>query len=169
MGYDFGAKDFDPHTGCRPNWQVITDGDVKNPVPKLAYLLIECGSCHGTGQTDTGGVTPEDQPIFDCCWFCGGWGKVLDIDTATPRNVGVYLARLPADWNEDSSLETWFPFTAKELDNWRTWGIVEIAVRNPNVESYMREWETRALKAEKELAALHASFARSIEARSKGL
>lgn len=25
------------------------------------------------------------------------------------------LSRLPADWFEDSSLETWFPFTAKEL------------------------------------------------------
>ena len=26
------------------------------------------------------------------------------------------LALLPADWQQDSSLQTWFPFTAEELD-----------------------------------------------------
>ena len=26
------------------------------------------------------------------------------------------LAALPADWNEDSSLETWFPFTARRIE-----------------------------------------------------
>jgi len=37
------------------------------------------------------------------------------------------LAKLPADWEQDSSLETWFPLTAQELitlraerDQWRT-------------------------------------------------
>lgn len=29
------------------------------------------------------------------------------------------LARLPADWSKDSSLETWFPYTAEELKGWR--------------------------------------------------
>jgi hypothetical protein len=36
----------------------------------------------------------------------------------------------------------------------RTWGVIEIAVRNPNVSSYMEHWEGRALKAEAELARL---------------
>ena len=31
---------------------------------------------------------------------------------------------------------------------WQTWGIVEIAIRNVNVKSYMDEWEGRALRAE---------------------
>lgn len=29
------------------------------------------------------------------------------------------LSRLPADWSKDSSLETWFPYTAEELKGWR--------------------------------------------------
>jgi hypothetical protein len=33
---------------------------------------------------------------------------------------------------------------------WETWGIVEIAVRNPNVSEYMNHWEGRTTKAEAE-------------------
>lgn len=40
----------------------------------------------------------------------------------------------------------------KELSNWATWGIVEIAVRNPSVADYCKHWEERAEKAEKLLA-----------------
>lgn len=32
--------------------------------------------------------------------------------------------------------------------NWRSCGIIELAVRNPNVDSYMRHWERRATLAE---------------------
>lgn len=39
-----------------------------------------------------------------------------------------------------------------ENEQWRTWGIVEIAVRNPNVAEYMSHWEERANKAEAQLA-----------------
>lgn len=35
-----------------------------------------------------------------------------------------------------------------ELAQWRTWGVIEIAVRNVNVKSYMDHWEGRATKAE---------------------
>jgi hypothetical protein len=93
----------------------------------------------------------------------GGWA-------GTPNDIvemASELLSLPARWREDSSLETWFPLTAEELRNWRTWGVIEIAIRNPNVNSYMKEWEGRALKAEKELKELHAAFAESIEARAK--
>src|SRR5690606_9397861 len=30
------------------------------------------------------------------------------------------IACLPADWREDSSLETWFPITAEEIESLRT-------------------------------------------------
>jgi hypothetical protein len=40
--------------------------------------------------------------------------------------------------------------TREEIERWKTWGIVEIAVRNPNVASCMGEWEERATKAEAE-------------------
>ena len=39
---------------------------------------------------------------------------------------------------------------------WKSWGIIEIAVRNPNVSSYMDHWEGRTLKAEAEVASLTA-------------
>lgn len=41
----------------------------------------------------------------------------------------------------------------RELDHFTKSGIIEIAVRNPNVSSYMDHWEGRALAAEAKLAA----------------
>jgi 8-oxo-dGTP diphosphatase len=38
----------------------------------------------------------------------------------------------------------------QELQQWKTWGVIEIAVRNPNVAEYMSHWEGRAEKAEAE-------------------
>jgi hypothetical protein len=35
-----------------------------------------------------------------------------------------------------------------ELDNWRTWGVVEVAVRNPQVAEYCEHWEGRVESAE---------------------
>jgi len=39
----------------------------------------------------------------------------------------------------------------QELAQWRTWGVVEIAVRNANVAEYCEHWKGRALKAERDL------------------
>ena len=48
--------------------------------------------------------------------------------------------------------------TCREADwensNWKRWGVIEIAIRNPNVSSSMRHWEERAEKAEAEVARL---------------
>ena len=35
-----------------------------------------------------------------------------------------------------------------EIHNWKTWGIIEVAIRNPSVSEYMNHWEGRCLKAE---------------------
>jgi hypothetical protein len=43
----------------------------------------------------------------------------------------------------------------EEMRFLKTCGIIEIAVRNPNVAEYMRHWERRAEKAEAELAVRH--------------
>jgi hypothetical protein len=51
----------------------------------------------------------------------------------------------------------------RELDQWKTWGIIEIAVRNPNVASYMEHWEGRATKAEESLA--HKEYYDAMRAR----
>ena len=37
-----------------------------------------------------------------------------------------------------------------ELARWATWGTIEVAIRNPNVASYIEHWEKRALSAEAE-------------------
>lgn len=42
----------------------------------------------------------------------------------------------------------------RENANFRTWGIIEVAVRNPSVSEYMEHWEGRATKAEAEIASL---------------
>ena len=41
-----------------------------------------------------------------------------------------------------------------QVRQWQTWGIVEIAVRNPSVAEYMAHWEGRAFKAEAQVKAL---------------
>ena len=40
----------------------------------------------------------------------------------------------------------------RENAQWKTWGIVEIAVRNPSVMEYIKHWEGRAESAERKLA-----------------
>jgi chromosome segregation ATPase len=40
-----------------------------------------------------------------------------------------------------------------ELQNWRTWGTIEVAIRNPSVSSSMDHWERRAESAESALTA----------------
>lgn len=40
----------------------------------------------------------------------------------------------------------------RENADFRTWGIIEIATRNPNVAEYMAHWEARAESAEAKLA-----------------
>ena len=46
----------------------------------------------------------------------------------------------------------------------RSWGIIELAVRNPNVASHIEHWEGRALKAEAELSRLQGVIATMGEA-----
>ena len=45
-----------------------------------------------------------------------------------------------------------------ELKQWTTWGVIEVAIRNPSVSEYMRHWEGRATKAEAD----RDSFARAL-------
>lgn len=49
-----------------------------------------------------------------------------------------------------------------QLRNWETWGTVEIAIRNPNVDSYMKHWEGRALAAEEKVAELEGRIANAL-------
>lgn len=51
------------------------------------------------------------------------------------------LAKLPADWSKDSSLETWFPYTAEELKGWR-----ETKKSQADEIERLRGWKEEALK-----------------------
>ena len=55
-----------------------------------------------------------------------------------------------------------------ELKQWTTWGVIEVAIRNPSVSEYMRHWEGRATKAEAEVERLRAK-AKHYEVESKKL
>jgi hypothetical protein len=50
------------------------------------------------------------------------------------------------------SLEERIKELEAEIEQWKTWGIVEIAVRNPSVSEYMSHWEGRATKTEEALS-----------------
>jgi hypothetical protein len=64
-------------------------------------------------------------PMFDgegnetgsqTCECCGGSGTLKFPRIVEERRIlAAKLAHLPADWSQDSSLETWFPYTAQEL------------------------------------------------------
>lgn len=49
---------------------------------------------------------------------------------------------------EVQSLRLQVHMLQQENENFKTCGIVEIAVRNPNVASYVKHWEERAVNAE---------------------
>lgn len=83
--------------------------------------------------------------------ICPSCGKAYNCATETHFCLSV-VALLAAKDAEITQLRS-------ENDQWRTWGVVEIAVRNPNVASYMEHWEGRATKAEAENAALREKVA----------
>ena len=61
-----------------------------------------CGTCHGEGVIDSGGVTP--------------WGAAIEIPCPEcERARFMDYAAIGAAWHKDSSLQKWFPFTFEEL------------------------------------------------------
>jgi hypothetical protein len=61
---------------------------------------------------------------------------------------------MPMKTDEQSPVCNPSPKPVDELHLMKTAGIIEVAVRNPNVMEYMRHWEDRAEKAEAEVIAL---------------
>lgn len=73
---------------------------------------IKCTDCNGSGKEtqvyDEQSGWSNQRP----CETCGGSGRITTVEQ--------YLKTLPANWHEDSSLETWFPITAEELARLKT-------------------------------------------------
>ena len=71
---------------------------------------VKCSHCNGKGVPDQiyderrGGWSAPDIP----CETCYGKGRIYTVEQ--------YLKTLPADWHEDSSLQTWFPLTSEERE-----------------------------------------------------
>lgn len=66
-------------------------------------------------------------------------------------------------WPELIDLLDDFDELEEENAQWKTWGIIEISVRNPNVASYIEHWEGRATKAEAENAKLKKALDQLLE------
>lgn len=74
---------------------------------------IKCIHCNGKGtetqhyDEEQGGWSDPDVP----CQTCMGTGLI--------RTVEQYLKTLPANWHEDSSVQTWFPILNEEVERLR--------------------------------------------------
>jgi len=112
---------------------------VERQIPELE-TIARCEVCGGDGAVDSGGVQPWGEAIFVKCGHCNGTGKepppeemcqlfeMCELQGVHPElkaavgalilrcmDAELKLRRLPADWFEDSSLETWFPLTAERI------------------------------------------------------
>lgn len=70
---------------------------------------------------------------------------------ALPPGVQLGLQSFQSLWQQ-------FCDQKEELAQWKTWGVIEVAIRNPSVAEAMRHWEGRAEKAEGEVARLRAEL-----------
>ena len=74
---------------------------------------IECVHCEGKGvetqhyDPERGGWSDQDKP----CETCGGSGRIITVEQ--------YLKTVPANWHEDSSIQTWFPLLNEEMERLR--------------------------------------------------
>lgn len=82
------------------------------------------------------------------------WETMMLINKLTPEITG---KAFDVDWfllrQRFEAMEAELAACREKLAQWETWGIIEVAIRNPNVASYVKEWESRALNAEQQLAA----------------
>jgi len=76
--------------------------------------------------------------------------KAINILMHWSQGVGEYFTRDELNQVLEEK-ERFINAQEEELEQWETWGIVEIAVRNPNVAEYMKHWEKRAIEAEERL------------------
>ena len=128
-----------------PHWDYCKWGENCN----CGHPLID----HVPGKTCLG----CGNSIYACKEFkLRGWvafkGEPETIDSMKLR---IAMRELKATRDNNAQLRS-------QLRNWETWGTVEIAVRNPNVDSYMKHWEGRALAAEEKVAELEGRIANAL-------
>lgn len=88
------------------------------------------------------------------------------VSESKPLDVYVFWENYPVALADDDKWRTFAEDYAKayaaaeteslrrEMAQWKTWGVVEIAVRNPQVAEYCAHWEKRVEAAERKLCAV---------------
>ena len=79
-------------------------------------------------------------------------------ETAAREQSHLESVRIHVGWRESADARA--KQAEAENEQWRTWGIVELAVRNTNVASYVEHWEGRTEKAEAKNERLQAQLKR---------
>jgi hypothetical protein len=103
------------------------------------------------------------------CHVCHEMTTLACSDCAIDLGVTVYVCKRKEcrDYHESKcghSLKARIEALQGENEQWKTWGIIEIAVRNQSVSEYMQHWEERATKAEAKLSQIEADHAEQIKA-----
>lgn len=117
---------------------------------------IKCTHCNGIGCTAQHYDEEHGWSDNEDCATCGATGRI--------RTVEQYLKTLPANWHEDSSLETWFPLSAEENARYkqaltRANGFlimhghepVKLEYAKPSAVETSIDWKARAERAEEVL------------------
>jgi hypothetical protein len=101
--------------------------------------MSECANCHVSVYVPDGYEFEEGDLCMSCTKAKADWLLAL-VDSADEPNGSMM-------WTSDHD-----KILARQEEQWKTWGVVEIAVRNPSVSEYMSHWEGRTTKAEESLS-----------------
>lgn len=128
-----------------PHWDYCKWGENCN----CGHPLID----HVPGKTCLG----CGNSIYACKEFkLRGWVAFKgEPETTDAIKLRIAMRELKATRDNNAQLRS-------QLRNWETWGTVEIAIRNPNVDSYMKHWEGRALAAEEKVVELEGRIANAL-------
>ena len=114
-------------------------------IEKLQKLMIDADG-HGFYQADD--AEPEDA----VCEYSKAQAHIDRLEQENTK-LKAELEQLPAKWNEDSSLETWFPFSAEELSRCKT-ELAEAVQHNREQAEHLARTATECVELKAELGAL---------------
>lgn len=90
-----------------------------------------------------------DQPKDGCqCPKCGRLHRSLQAGRPPSAISGPSLLR-PAETLKAVPLTAPYTIAPASDDQWRTWGVIEIMIRNPNVDSFVKEKEAELTRLRK--------------------
>lgn len=96
------------------------------------------------------------ERLAEECSFCSSMSAQHNAQAMRIDELQAEIGRLRLD------ALTWYKRVhdlEDEIANWKSWGVIEVAIRNQNVSSSMKHWEERAEKAEAELSAFREQLA----------